>query len=89
MLNGLDIEAFENACETLRDMDGFATISDLGIVSNGTQIDHLALETANDGGDKITFIAGDDPNDEDGEYEELELSVDDMNNVLTEFNNYF
>lgn len=89
MLKGLDIEAFENACETLRDMDGFATITDLGIVSNGTQIDYLALNTDYDGGDIITFIAGDDPNDEDGEYEELKLSVDEMNNVLTEFNDYF
>lgn len=89
MVKGLDLEAFENACETLRDMDGFATISDLGVVVNGTQIDHLALVEASDNAEKIVFFAGDDPRDEDGDWEEILLSVEDLNRVLTEFNDYF
>ena len=41
----------------IEDFDGLCTISDFGIVVNGTQIDHLMVcDTLEDGGCGIKFI---------------------------------
>lgn len=72
------IESIEN----LMDFDGLCQISDLGISVTGTIIDFIMLDDSG----MIKFYAGDDPTDEDGEYEELILSIDEQNKVLKEFN---
>ena len=72
------IESIEN----LMEFDGLCQITDLGISVKGTLIDFIML----DGSGMIKFYAGDDPTDEDGEYEELILSIDEQNRVLKEFN---
>ena len=80
---------FQQALEMLiEDFDGFATISDLGVVVNGTQIDHLMVESTWDGDFTIKYYCGDDPTDEDGEYEEMELTEEQINDVLQQFVDY-
>ena len=68
--------------ELLMEFDGLCQITGLGISVKGTLIDFIML----DGSGMIKFYAGDDPTDEDGEYEELILSIDEQNRVLKEFN---
>ena len=72
------IESIEN----LMEFDGLCQITGLGISVKGTLIDFIML----DGSGMIKFYAGDDPTDEDGEYEEVILSIDEQNRVLKEFN---
>lgn len=72
------IESIEN----LMEFDGLCQITGFEITVNGTIIDFIML----DGSGMIKFYAGDDPTDEDGEYEELVLSIDEQNRVLKEFN---
>lgn len=80
---------FQQALEMLiEDFDGFATISGLGVVVNGTQIDHLMVESTWDGDFTIKFYCGDDPTDEDGEYEEMVLTAKQINDVLQQFVDY-
>ena len=67
----------------LEDYDGFCTISDFGIIVNGTQIDHLMV--ADYPKAKIKFYCGDDPTDEDGYYEEIILTDEQINEVLDQF----
>lgn len=77
---------YNSALECLiEDFDGFCTISDLGIIVNGTQIDHLMVSDALDGGGAIKFYCGDDPTDEDGYYEEIVLTDEQINEVLEQF----
>ena len=85
----LNKDLFQQALEMLvEDFDGFATISDLGIVVNGTQIDHLMVAGTLDGDSTIKYYCGDDPTDEDGEYEEMELTEEQINDVLQQFVDY-
>ena len=80
---------FQQALEMLaEDFDGFATISDLGVEVNGTQIDHLMIVPTWDGGSTIKYYCGDDPMDEDGEYEEMVLTAEQTNEVLQQFVDY-
>lgn len=72
------IESIEN----LMEFDGLCQITGLGISVKGTLIDFIML----DGSGMVKFYAGDDPTDEDGEYEEVILSIDEQNRVLKEFN---
>ena len=67
----------------LKDFDGFCTISDFGINVNGTKIDHLMV--VDDPTAKIKFYCGDDPTDDDGYYEEIILTDEQINEVLNEF----
>lgn len=67
----------------LEDYDGFCTISDLGIIVNGTQIDHLMV--ADDPTATIKFYCGDDPTDEAGYSEEIVLTNEQINEVLNQF----
>lgn len=85
----LNEKLFQQALEMLvEDFDGFATISGLGVVVNGTQIDHLMVESTWDGGSIIKYYCGDDPTDEDGEYEEMVLTAEQTNEVLQQFVDY-
>ena len=85
----LNKDLFQQALEMLvEDFDGCATISDLGVVVNGTQIDHLMVADTWDGGGTIKYYCGDDPTDEDGEYEEMELTEEQINDVLQQFVDY-
>ena len=82
----LNQNLFQQALEMLvEDFDGFATVSDLGIVVNGTQIDHLMVENTLDEGSTIKYYCGDDPLDENGEYEEMVLTAEQTNEVLQQF----
>lgn len=67
----------------IEDYDGFCTISDLGIIVNGTQIDHLMV--VDDPKAAIKFYCGDDPTDEDGYSEEIVLTNEQINEVLDQF----
>lgn len=78
----LDKVTLFESIENLMEFDGLCQISGFGISVNGTIIDFIIL----DGSGMIKFYAGDDPTDEDGEYEELVLSIDEQNRVLKEFN---
>lgn len=74
------IESIEN----LMEFDGLfqATDFDICVSGTGTIIDFIMFDDSG----MIKFYAGDDPTDEDGEYEELILSIDEQNRVLKEFN---
>ena len=48
---------------------------------NGTIIDFIMLHNG-----EIKYFAGEDPTDEDSDYEELVLTTDEQNRVLKEFN---
>ena len=88
-MNKLDRALFARALECLLvDFDGFCTISDLGIIVNGAQIDHLMVCDTWDGGSTIKYYCGDDPTDEDGYYEELILTEEQINGVLEQFLDY-
>jgi hypothetical protein len=69
----------------LVDFDGFCTISGLGIIANGAQIDHLMVCDTWDGDCAIKFYCGDDPTDEDGYSEEIVLTDEQINGVLDQF----
>lgn len=80
----IDRELYNSALECLlEDFDGFCTISDLGIIVNGAQIDHLMV--VDDPTATIKFYCGDDPTDEDGYYEEIVLTDEQINGVLDQF----
>ncbi len=88
-MSKLNKEIYSKAIECLiEDYNGFCTISDLGVVVNGTQIDHLMVESTWDGGSAIKYYCGDDPMDEDGEYEEMVLTAEQINDVLQQFVDY-
>ena len=90
MVKGLDYKAFNEAVDTIKECNGVVMISDLGITINGTQIDTLiANEAYEGGGDRIQFFAGNPTNENDDYWEELFLSVDEMNSVLNDFNDLF
>ena len=78
----LDKTTLFESIENLMEFDGLCQISGFGISVKGTLIDFIML----DGSGMIKFYAGDDPTDEDGEYEEVILSIDEQNRVLKEFN---
>lgn len=78
----LDKTTLFESIENLMEFDGLCQISGLGISVKGTLIDFIIL----DGNGMVKFYAGDDPTDEDGEYEEVILSIDEQNRVLKEFN---
>lgn len=72
----------------IEDFDGLCTISDFGIVVNGTQIDHLMVfDTLEDDGCAIKFYSGEDPTNEtiDGYSEEIVLTDEQINGVLEQF----
>lgn len=82
----LNKEIYSKAIECLtEDYDGFCTISDFGIEVNGTQIDHLLLTPTWDGDKAIHFYCGEDPTDEDADFEEIILTEEQINDVLKEF----
>ena len=88
-MSKLDRALYARSLECLlQDFDGFCTISGLGIIVNGTQIDHLIVSDALDGGGTIKFYCGDDPTDEDGYYEEIVLTEEQTNAVLQDFLDY-
>lgn len=78
----LDKTTLFESIENLMEFDGLCQITGLGISVKGTLIDFIIL----DGNGMVKFYAGDDPTDEDGEYEEIILSIDEQNRVLKEFN---
>ena len=85
-MSKLDRALYARSLECLlEDFDGFCTISDLGIIVNGAQIDHLMVCDNCDGGSAIKFYCGDDPTDEDGYYEEIVLTDKQINEVLEQF----
>ena len=86
-MSKLDRALYARSLECLlEDFDGFCTISDLGIIVNGAQIDHLMVTDTWDGGSAIKFYCGrDDPTDEDGYYEEIVLTDEQINGVLEQF----
>lgn len=89
MVKGLDVVAYQEALETIKDNDNLVVISDLGLSVKGTQIDTLTIEEDWEGaGEKICFYAGN-PANTDDDWEELLLSVEEINDVLTEFNVFF
>lgn len=73
------------AIENLEEFDGLfrATDFDLCVSGSGTVIDYIMLD---DEDGIIRFFAGDDPTDDDGEWEELILTAEEQNRVLKEFN---
>lgn len=88
-MSKLDRALFMRSLECLLvDFDGFCTISDLGIIVNGAQIDHLMVIDTWDGGSTIKFYCGDDPTDEDGYSEEIVLTEEQTNAVLQDFLDY-
>lgn len=85
-MSKLDRALYMRSLECLLvDFDGFCTISDLGIIANGAQIDHLMVCDTWDGGSAIKFYCGDDPTDEDGYREEIVLTDEQINGVLQDF----
>lgn len=88
-MSKIDRALYARSLECLiEDFDGFCTISGLGIIVNGTQIDHLMVIDTWDGGSTIKFYCGDDPTDEDGYYEEIVLTEEQINEVLEQFLDY-
>ena len=73
------------AIENLLEFDGLfrATDFDFCVSGSGTVIDYIMLD---DKDGIIKFFAGDDPTDEDGDWEELILTADEQNRILKEFN---
>lgn len=78
----LDKATLIESIENLMEFDGLCQITGLGISVKGTLIDFIMLDDSG----MVKFYAGDDPTDEDGEYEEIILSIDEQNRVLKEFN---
>lgn len=72
------------AIENLLEFDGLfqATDFDICVSGSGTVIDYIMLDEYG----IIKFFAGDDPTDEDGDWEELILTAEQQNRVLKEFN---
>lgn len=73
------------AIENLLEFDGLfqATNFDICVSGSGTVIDYIMLD---DKDGEVKFFAGDDPTDDDGDWEELILTADEQNRVLKEFN---
>ena len=69
------------AIENLVDFEGLCQITGLEIAVNGTIIDFIMLHNG-----EVKYFAGEDPTDEDSDYEELVLTADEQNRVLKEFN---
>lgn len=69
------------AIENLVEFDGLCQISGFGISVNGTIVDYIMIDEG-----EVKFFAGDDPTDDDGDWEELILTADEQNRVLKEFN---
>lgn len=89
MVKGLDVVAYQEALETIKDNDNLVVVSDLGLSVEGTQIDTLTIEEKYEGaGEKICFYTGN-PSNTDDDWEELVLSVKEINDVLTNFNTLF
>ena len=85
----LNKRLYSKAIECLiEDYDRVCTISDFGIVVNGTQIDHLLLTPSWDGDNSIHFYCGGDITDEDADCEEIILTDEQINYVLKEFLNF-
>ena len=73
------------AIENLLEFDGLfrATDFDFCVSGSGTVIDYIMLD---DKDGTIKFFTGDDPTDEDGDWEELILTEEQQNRVLKDFN---
>ena len=69
------------AIENLVDFDGLCQITGFGICVNGTIVDYIMIDKG-----EVKFFAGDDPTDDDGDWEELVLTAEEQNRVLKEFN---
>ena len=69
------------AIENLVEFDGLFQTTCFCIEVNGTIVDYIMLDEG-----EIKFFSGDDPTDDDGEWEELILTADEQNRVLKEFN---
>jgi hypothetical protein len=69
------------AIENLVEFDGLCQITGFGISVDGTIVDYIMIDKG-----EVKFFAGDDPTDDDGEWEELILTADEQNRVLKEFN---
>lgn len=83
-MSKLDRALYARSLECLLEVfEGFCTISCLGIIANGAQIDHLMV--VDDPTATIKFYCGDDPTDEDGYYEEIVLTDEQINGVLDQF----
>ena len=67
---------------TALEFDGFCQVTDLGLSVNGTLIDYIMIDNTG----MVKFYAGDDPTDEDGDWEELSLNAEEQNRVMAEFN---
>lgn len=69
------------AIENLVEFDGMFQTTGFGISVNGTIVDYIMIDEG-----EVKFFAGDDPTDDDGDWEELILTADEQNRVLKEFN---
>ena len=69
------------AIENLVEFDGLCQITGFGISVNGTIVDYIMIDEG-----EVKFFAGDDPTDDDGDWEELILTAEEQNRVLKEFN---
>ena len=69
------------AIENLEEFDGLCQITDFGICVSGTIVDYIMIDKG-----EVKFFAGDDPTDDDGDWEELILTAEEQNRVLKEFN---
>lgn len=69
------------AIENLEEFDGLCQITGFGISVNGTIVDYIMIDKG-----EVKFFAGDDPTDDDGDWEELILTAEEQNRVLKEFN---
>ena len=69
------------AIENLEEFDGLFQTTGFCIEVNGTIVDYIMIDEG-----EVKFFAGDDPTDDDGDWEELILTADEQNSVLKEFN---
>lgn len=77
----IDQRLFLDASEKLEWYGGSIFFEDEELVFNGTQVDCARLEETWDGGTKIAIYAGS-PEDEESDFEELELSEEEEEQVL-------
>jgi hypothetical protein len=69
------------AIENLVEFDGLFQTTGFCIKANGAIVDYIMLDEG-----EIKFFAGDDPTDDDSDWEELILTAEEQNRVLKEFN---
>lgn len=84
----MDNKIYLEAVETIEDVDNLAVVSDLGITVNGTLVDVIEYQSTWDGDYRFVFYAGNptlDGTDQEEDWEELDLSDEEQEEVLNEF----